>query len=95
MITSTTNHFDHDLPLSSSQGIVQNKDWTCGLVDSWTHGLVDSWTRGLVDSWTRGLVDSWTRGLVDSKFEFTFRSFLACPRILLCVAKHSNKINFS
>ena len=26
-------------------GIVQNKDWTCGLVDSWTHGLVDSWTR--------------------------------------------------
>ena len=23
-------------------GIVQNKDWTCGLVDPWTHGLVDS-----------------------------------------------------
>ena len=30
-------------------GIVQNKDWTCGLVDLWTCGLVD---RGLVDSWT-------------------------------------------
>ena len=25
-------------------GIVQNKDWTCGLVDLWTHGLVDPWT---------------------------------------------------
>ena len=22
-------------------GIVQNKDWTCGLVDPWTRGLVD------------------------------------------------------
>ena len=25
-------------------GIVQNEDWTCGLVDLWTRGPVDSWT---------------------------------------------------
>ena len=37
--TKEQNLVKYSIKMALMHGIVQNKDWTCGLVDSWTHEL--------------------------------------------------------